>query len=133
MKQLALDIALVTGPTLDNFFAGPNEAALRHLRLWAGSAGSSPAAVRRSPVPIYLWGGPASGKTHLLRAVQGELLNQDASVGWLDSTVLEPPPFQETWRVVLIDDVQLFTAAQQHAAFNWFVNAQSHQCGVLGG
>ena len=131
MKQLALDIALVTGPTLDNFFAGPNEAALRHLRLWAGSAGSSPAAVRRSPVPIYLWGGPASGKTHLLRAVQGVLLNQDASVGWLDSTVLEPPPFQETWSVVLIDDVQLFTAAQQHAAFNWFVNAQSHQCGVL--
>jgi DnaA family protein len=33
--------------------------------------------------------------------------------------------------VVLLDDVQLFTAVQQHAAFNWFVNAQTHQRGVL--
>ena len=36
MKQLALDIGLATGPTLARFFAGPNEAALQHLRLAAG-------------------------------------------------------------------------------------------------
>jgi DnaA family protein len=33
--------------------------------------------------------------------------------------------------VVLLDDVHLYTAVQQHAAFNWFVNAQTHQRGVL--
>ena len=37
MKQLALDIGLATGPTLERFFAGPNEAALQHLRLAAGA------------------------------------------------------------------------------------------------
>lgn len=124
MQQLALDIGLATGPTLTNFFAGPNEAALKHLQLWV----SNP---MRSPVPIYLWGATASGKTHLLKAV-GELLRgQGATVGWLDSSMLEPPEYQESWSVVLMDDVQRFTAVQQHMAFNWFVNAQTHQRGVL--
>ena len=124
MKQLALDIGLATGPTLSNFFAGPNEAALKHLQLWV----SSPT---RSPVPIYLFGASASGKTHLLKAVRETLREQGATAGWLDSSVLEPPEYQESWSLVLIDDVQQFTAVQQHVAFNWFVNAQTHQLGVL--
>ncbi len=124
MKQLALDIGLGTGPTLANFFAGPNEAALKHLQLWV----SNPL---RSPVPVYLWGDSASGKTHLLKAVREALREQGASVGWLDSSLLEPPEYEEHWSMVLIDDVQHFTAVQQHAAFNWFVNAQTHQRGVL--
>jgi DnaA-homolog protein len=33
---------------------------------------------------------------------------------------------------VLLDDVHLYTAVQQHAAFNWFVNAQSLQRWVMG-
>jgi DnaA family protein len=124
MKQLALDIGLDTGPTLSNFFAGPNEAALKHLQLWVSNA-------MRSPVPVYLWGDSASGKTHLLKAVQEALREQGAAVGWLDSSMLEPPEYQEHWAMVLMDDVQHFTAVQQHAAFNWFVNAQTHQRGVL--
>jgi DnaA family protein len=32
---------------------------------------------------------------------------------------------------VLLDDVHLYSAMQQHAAFNWFVNAQTHQRWVL--
>ena len=124
MKQIALDIGLARGPTLANFCAGPNEAALRHLQLWAGSP-------TRSPVPTYLWGPAASGKTHLLKAVAESLREQGAAAGWLDATMHEPPEFNENWAVVLLDDVQLYTAVQQHAAFNWFVNAQSLQRGVL--
>ena len=124
MKQIALDIGLETAPTLASFFAGPNEPALGHLRLWAGSP-------TRSPVPTYLWGTAGSGKTHLLRAVQHALREQGASAGWLDATVHEPPEYNPDWSVLLLDDVQLFTAVQQHAAFNWFVNAQTHQRGVL--
>ena len=124
MKQIALDIGLETAPTLTSYFAGPNEPALGHLRLWAGSP-------TRSPVPTYLWGAAGSGKTHLLRAVQHALREQGASAGWLDATVHEPPEYDPAWSVVLLDDVQLFTAVQQHAAFNWFVNAQTHQRGVL--
>ena len=47
MKQLALDIGLSSGPTLQNFCQGPNEAVLKHLALWVGaktSAASAPAA-----------------------------------------------------------------------------------------
>ena len=124
MKQIALDIGLATGPTLASFCAGPNEAALRHLQLWAGSP-------TRSPVPTYLWGGSGSGKTHLLKAVREALREQGASAGWLDPTVAEPPEFNDAWGLVLLDDVHLYTAVQQHAAFNWFVNAQTHQRGVL--
>jgi DnaA family protein len=129
MKQIALDIGLATGPTLVSFFAGPNEAALRHLELWVGDKSSS---VTRSPVPTYLWGSEGSGKTHLLKATRTALIEQGASVGWLDASMLEPPEFDERWAAVLMDDVHLYTAVQQHAAFNWFVNAQTQQIGVLG-
>ncbi|MBG9387810.1 DnaA regulatory inactivator Hda [Caenimonas aquaedulcis] len=124
MKQIALDIGLARGPTLSSFCAGPNEAAFRHLQLWAGSP-------TRSPVPTYLWGASGSGKTHLLKAVAETLREQGATAGWLDPSVHEPPEFDERWAVVLMDDVHLYTAVQQHAAFNWFVNAQTLQRGVL--
>lgn len=129
MKQIALDIGLATGPTLKSFFAGPNEAALKHLELWVGEKASS---ATRSPVPTYLWGRSGSGKTHLLKAVQDALREQGALLGWLDAAVLEPPEFNENWAAVLMDDVHLYTAVQQQAAFNWFVNAQTHQRWVLG-
>lgn len=124
MKQIALDIGLGAPPSLANFLAGPNEPALRHLLLWAGSP-------TRSPVPTYLWGASGSGKTHLLRSTQQMLRGQGAGCGWLDATMADPPPFDERWAVVLMDDVHLYTAVQQHAAFSWFVNAQALQRGVL--
>ncbi|MFN3495508.1 MAG: DnaA regulatory inactivator Hda [Hydrogenophaga sp.] len=118
MKQMALDIALAPVPTLDNFVAVGNEAALTHLRLWAGNA-------LRSPVPTFLWGDGGSGKTHLLRAVRQSLREQDSVVGWMDASTLHPTDFDERWDAVLLDDCHLYTAEQQAAAFNWFVNAQS--------
>jgi DnaA-homolog protein len=125
MQQIALDIGLVPSASLANFLVGPNEAALRHLRLWTSNA-------LRSPVPTYLWGYTASGKTHLLKAVREALRGQGAQVGWIDATVHEPPEFNPAWSAVLLDDVHLYTAVQQHAAFNWFINAQTEQRWVLG-
>jgi DnaA family protein len=124
MKQLALPIAMARAPTLEGFCAGPNAPAVEHLKLWARSP-------TRSPVPTYLWGPPASGKTHLLLAVREALREQGASVGWLDPTVAEPPGFDDRWAVVLMDDTHLYNAVQQHAAFSWFVSAQPMQRGVL--
>ena len=125
MKQIALDIGLACAPSFATFFAGPNEAALKHLELWVGNS-------LRSPVPTYLWGEASSGKTHLLKAVSEALREQGASVGWLDAALLEPPEFKESWAAVILDDCHLYTAVQQQAAFNWFVNAQTHQRWVLG-
>ena len=130
MKQLALDIGLSAGPTLGNFCAGPNLAVLRHLELWVGVK-SNASAANRSPVPTYLWGPSGSGKSHLLKAAREGLREHGARVGWLDASVLEAPEFNESWAAVLMDDVHLYTAAQQHMAFNWFVNAQTLQRPVL--
>ena len=116
MKQMALDIGLASSPSFSNFFGGPNESVLKHLELWAGNS-------LRSPVPIYLWGDAACGKTHLLRAVREALREQGAASGWIDASVLEPPAFNESWAAVILDDCHLYTAVQQQAAFNWFVNA----------
>ena len=116
MKQIALDIGLASAPSFTNFFSGPNEAALKHLQLWAGNS-------LRAPVPTYLWGQPGSGKTHLLKAAAEALREQGARVGWMDASTAEPPEFSEAWAAVLLDECHLYTAVQQQAAFNWFVNA----------
>jgi DnaA family protein len=128
MKQIALDIGLSVGPSLANFFIGPNSAVLAHLAQWlnAQATGNS-----SQPVPTYLWGPQGSGKSHLLRAVREGLRAQGARVGWLDSGVLDAPEFDERWAAVLMDDVDRYTSAQQHTAFNWFVRAQTVQRPVL--
>ena len=89
MKQMALDIGLQSLPSLESFFAGPNLAALQHLKLW--TSGNMP-----SPVPTYLWGEAGSGKTHLLRAAFAALKDHGLmtlnkrnwrlmNLGWLSS------------------------------------------------
>ncbi len=118
MKQMALDIGLAPVPTLDNFVAAGNEAVLEHLRLWTYNP-------LRSPVPTYLWGEPGSGKTHLLRAVRETLRDLGARTGWIGAGILHPIEFDESWDAVILDDCHLYTAEQQAAAFNWFVNAQT--------
>ena len=118
MKQMALDIGLAPVPTLANFVGAGNEATLEHLRLWADNP-------LRSPVPTCLWGEGGSGKTHLLRAVREALRDHGSRVGWLDAATLHPPEYDEHWDAVLLDDCHLYTAEQQAAAFNWFVNAQA--------
>lgn len=128
MKQIALDIDLGRGPTLQNYLPGPNAEAFQHLRLWAGST-------VRSPVPMYLWGPAGSGKTHLLRAMAHALSGRGENLGWLDASLAEPPAFDPRWRLVLLDDVHAYSAVQQQAAFNWFVNAATSTdgmtCGVI--
>jgi len=129
MKQLVLDMGMAKGPSLGNFCVGPNAAALAHLQLWVGQPGR--AATPRSPVPTYLWGPSGCGKSHLLQAVRSALQAQSQRVGWLDASVSVADEFDETWAAVLLDDVHAFDVAQQQAAFNWFVNAQTQQIAVL--
>lgn len=120
MKQLALDIGLATGPRLSNFFAGPNQAALVHLHDWVA---------QRPAVPVYVWGPPGSGKSHLLLAAEQALHEQGAQVGWLDAHTPPGQPFNPQWVAVVMDDVSHYSPEQQHTAFNWFVNASSPDYG----
>lgn len=127
MKQLPLDIGLSLGPTFNSFFPGSNHSVLEHLLLWIGTTEQQS---YRSPVPTYLWGQNASGKTHLLKSLQEALRERGGIVGWLDPTVQEAPDFNPEWAAVLMDDVHLYTPIQQQFAFNWFVNAVSTEAGM---
>lgn len=119
MKQMVLDMGLAPVPSLANFVADVyNRDVLEHLKLWTGNR-------CRSPVPSYIWGGPGSGKTHLLQAVRETLREQGEAVGWIDASVSAPPEFDDRWTVVILDDCHLYTAVQQAMAFNWFINAQT--------
>lgn len=130
MKQIALDIALTPAPALSSFLPGPNAAALDHLKLWVGEGGSFGVTLR-SPVPTYLWGTSASGKSYLLKAVREALRDQGGEVGWLDASVHEPQQYNPRWVAVMLDDVQGYSAVQQQAAFNYFINAQTEQRWIL--
>lgn len=126
MKQLALDIGLAPGPTLEGFFPGANAAALAQLQqtlheLLQGT---------RPPAPIYLWGEEGSGKSHLLKAVVQALREQGAKVGWRDDHSRFALPFDEHWSAVVMDDVHAYSDMQQTVAFNWFINALSPANGV---
>ena len=123
MQQIALDIGLRTPPTLDNYFPGPNAAALAHLQQWLPA--------RSDTAPTYVWGPEGSGKTHLLQAAMAGLRAQGHTVGYLNAETQEPAAFDESWAAVVMDDVHLYGDALQHTAFSWFVQAHTLQRPVL--
>ena len=57
--QLPLPISLDVGATFENFYAGPNQAAVDALQKLAGEGGER---------ALFLWGGDGRGKSHLLQA-----------------------------------------------------------------
>jgi DnaA-homolog protein len=118
MKQLVLDMGLQALPQLERYLAGPNDAALAHLRLWSSNQ-------LRTPVPTYLWGDSGSGKTYLLHAVKNALHEQGEQVGWLDATAHHDAVFDPHCSAILLDDVHRYNEAQQAVAFRWFVEALS--------
>jgi DnaA-homolog protein len=116
MKQLPLAIgAIGNGPeqSFASFVAGPNGAALAHLR--QGSAGPAPA--------CYLWGASGTGKTHLLRALVRQAHEHGQRSGWFEAGSALPWELNEAWSLLVIDDCQDLDQARQHAAFALFVDA----------
>ena len=108
MRQLALDIAPPPAPALDNFVPGRNAEVV--VALYAVANGAS------SERFVYLWGGPGSGRSHLLRAViaaarvnglHAELFDAAAATADAADDIL--------WAA---DDVHLLDAAGQIALFN---------------
>jgi len=123
MRQLALDIGLPVGPTLENYLPGGNSQVVQHLD------GIVQAHDQRG-APVYLWGGQGTGKSHLLKAAVTALNGQGARAGWLDASVRWPCAFDEGWNAIALDEVERYNPAQQAAAFNWFVNASSPATGT---
>lgn len=105
-RQLLLDLLPATPPTLDNFVAGANGAAMDALEnLLPGRA-------------IYLWGAPGTGRTHLLKALGAEpdsLYFKAADA----ADTLKSVAMAETitFKLIALDDVGLFNKAAQAALF----------------
>lgn len=133
MRQLPLALSLAPQPGFDNYAPGANAQALLLLREAAARA-MQPAGAA-SPPPLYLWGPAGCGKTHLLRAVQRQLLGAandaalpatpapEAPVAYLDADSPQPWPWSPQWRLVLLDGCERLDAAAQQAAFALFVEA----------
>jgi len=123
MQQIALDLGLNPKPTLENYFPGPNTAALAHLQRWLLGHGDAS--------PAYLWGAEGCGKSHLLQAAVDAISVQGRLMGRLGAQTQGAPAFDESWAAVVMDDVHLYSEALQQTAFSWFVQAHSLQRPVL--
>lgn len=101
MQQLPLEITQPPEPTLDNFIPGANAEAHARVR----------ALTERVPgeCVVYLWGGPGTGRSHLLRAAARAAGS----------------------RLVTADDVERLEAAGQQALFNAINAAREGGAAVL--
>ncbi|HEV8315742.1 MAG TPA: DnaA regulatory inactivator Hda [Burkholderiaceae bacterium] len=112
MKQIPLGLTPDPAQRFDSFVAGANAAVLEHLR-----GLSLPAA------PVYLWGPPGSGKTHLLRAMVAEREQHGERAAWFAASDATPWQLDEAWSLIVFDDCERYDALQQQAAFSLFVQA----------
>jgi len=123
MKQLALDFASQPLPTLDNFIAGRNGELMENLRrLAAGQARER---------FLYVWGRPASGRSHLLKGVMTALARAGAAAVYIackaDTRFAEGLDRMDG---VALDDVDRLDDEGQIAAFDLY-NALRERNGAL--
>jgi DnaA family protein len=111
LSQLILDIAPDRQPTLDNFVVGRNlelVTALRHAL-----SGDS------SERFFYVWGGPGSGKTHLLQACVSAARDMQQDAVYAQGSV--PPLVADMGAtVVAVDDVGQLDEEAQIALFDLY-------------
>jgi DnaA regulatory inactivator Hda len=113
MRQLPLAIgADAPAQNFGNFVAGANVAAAAHLAMLGDAA-----------APVYLWGPPGSGKTHLLHAVTAQVQARGGQAAWFASRDPLPWPHDERRTLLVFDGCDLFDAERQQAAFSLFVQA----------
>jgi len=115
MKQIPLAIGVEPLPTFEGFVPGANAAAVQHLL-----------ALQPAAAPVYLWGPPGCGKTHLLRALAHRLQRAGQRVGWFDAHQGLPWNLQPDWTLLVMDRCDEFGPAEQQAAFALFVEAGTH-------
>ncbi|MEA5098322.1 MAG: DnaA regulatory inactivator Hda [Burkholderiaceae bacterium] len=114
MRQLLLDLGTQPPQTLETFVAGANAELMQMLHRFAVRSGSDHFA--------YLWGEPAAGKTHLLRALAGtggaRYLTADAEV--------EAFAWSPDVSLYLLDDCDRLPPESQAAAFTLFNLVRDH-------
>jgi len=130
LRQQQLPLAFRAGERmdLDTFVAGPNSAACEQLqRLGAGVRGR-----------IYLWGGPASGKSHLLQAACGRVARRGQQAAYLPLAELREhgPAILDglgCFELVALDDLQSIAGetAWEHGLFDFYNRAREADQSLL--
>jgi DnaA family protein len=113
MQQLLdLDLVQPPPPTLDNFAAGSNGQVLAALQSWLGGMSREQC--------IYLWGPPASGRTHLLLAMAAARAGHSTVVRAGQLAALESGHVPA---LIAVDDVEQLDEAEQGTLFRLFQRA----------
>jgi DnaA family protein len=112
LKQLAFDLAVPPAPSLENFVTGRNAEAVQRLREIVCHAGGERF--------LYLWGAPASGRTHLLRAAVAELQNAGVCAAYVARDDAAAALSVTGLGAAAVDDVDRLDEAGQAALFNLY-------------
>ena len=127
MKQLPLGVRWPDRSAFANFFAGPNSLVVEELRALPGRARAT---------AVWVWGPPASGKTHLLQAACSATGAADRRAAYFplaQRTQLAPGALAgcEQLDLVCIDDAERAAGDEgwEHALFNLYngMFEQQHQ------
>lgn len=119
VEQLVLNLASPAPPTLENFLAGGNAAAMGVLR----------GLLRGVDRVAYLWGTRGSGKTHLLAGLTAAA----SGAGWTTESI------DRHWdgaslgdaRLLCVDDVDQMTAAAHQTLFDRYNRAHADGSAIV--
>ena len=112
MRQVPLALGPEPAQRFDNFLVmDGNAQAVSHLADGLGDT------------PVYLWGEPGSGKSHLLHALAARAQAEGFKAIACSADQPAPWHWDEATRLVLLDDCDRFDAPQQNAAFALFIEA----------
>ncbi|MEO5735475.1 MAG: DnaA regulatory inactivator Hda [Rubrivivax sp.] len=124
--QLPLPIGPRPAREFRNFVTGANAAVLAQVR--SLSLPSRPPAA-----PLYLWGPPGSGKSHLLQALASQVREGGAQVAWFDAAGARPAALLSETALLVLDGCDGFDAEAQQQAFRHFVEATTLGVQVVAG
>jgi DnaA family protein len=110
-SQLILELAPAPAPTFQSFVPGGNRAVVEALRALAEG--------RSVERVVYVWGEPASGKSHLLAAACAAAARVGRAVLLGEHAALRDARLDDT-AFLAIDDVDALPEAAQAAAFDLF-------------
>jgi DnaA family protein len=121
MKQLVLKLAPPPAPSLANFHPGRNGELLATLESLADGVSAERF--------LYLWGGPGSGRSHLLRAMISALQARNLAAAYVGAGSALPTA-DIGIRALAVDDVDKLAPGAQGAFFSLY-NAIREQRGIV--
>lgn len=116
-EQLVFELGRVEPPGFDNFVAGANAEIVAALRQFV-AAPTDPG--------LVLWGGPATGKTHLLRASVAEARARGRGAIYCETPAALPPEPPLPATLMAIDAIDTADPGQQALLFTLYNALPGH-------